>query len=309
MQNLAASDRWLGIYGTPQEEANSFLTAEQISEYMTLLDSARTVAKDTPFEDHVFEATLPVQYAFLEQVKIRDETFVPVFDEEKGMKYRNPMAEGLLPLFVEGLKRTDHLHLHERGYDADQYAADYRRFLDEGRVWHVFLKGATFEGIPVVSLDLAQPPSPKYAAGDPLILIDGKRGDTDYHYNWLGFEGTDFEATLRLSEDWPSIELPAVRTVSVQFLQDQQSWVFFPEKVVIEISEDGEVFRAVHEESIDIVPDGEKAVRRVEATFDPTRVRAIRVRGVNQGVCPEWHSCVGNPCWIFVDEVVVGEEF
>ena len=93
--------------------------------------------------------------------------------------------------------------------------------------------------------------------------------------------------------------------ISVQFLQDQQAWVFFPEKVLFEISADGVHFQSVGEELIDIRPDGARAVRRVEKSFAAQPVRAVRVTAVNQKTCPPWHSCNGNPCWIFADEIVV----
>jgi len=279
--SLAASDRWLGIYGTPQMEANSFLTVQNLKDYRAILDSATAVVTQEPWSTRLEEAKLPLQYAVLELAKIRDEYIEP--------------AEKMLPGFVEALKRTGHLYLHEMGYGADQYEADYRKFLKEGRVSHRFMQK---DG---VSTELAQPASVKYENGNAGILTDGRRGTDDYHFNWLGFEGTDLVATLAL----PGNELPEVSSVSVQFLQDQQSWVFFPEKVTIEISEDGQQFRQVHEENIDIVPDGKKAVRRVEAVFEPAKVRAVRVSAVNRKTCPPWHSCVGNPCWIFADEIVI----
>jgi hypothetical protein len=289
--NLAASDRWLGIYGTPQMAAHSFLTEENLLAYQDLFYGAMLLQEDIEdsvedprvkvYGPHLTEAVLPLWYAWLEQMKIWDSIQL--------------VAEELLPNFISGLKATGHLHLHERGYTADQYEADYRKFLQEGRVVHLFSKKNT-------ETHFEFPPSPKYEKGRPGVLTDTKRGTDDYNYNWLGFEGTDMVATLTLDENG---ELPPARSVSVQFLQDQQSWVFFPEEVTIEISEDGQEFRPVHTEKIAIAPDGGKTIRRVEAVFEPAAVRAVRVRAVNQKVCPPWHPCVGNPCWIFADEVVV----
>ncbi len=291
--NLAASDRWLGIYGTPQMAAHSFLTEENLRKYYDLFISAFLEQEDledsvedpwvNAYGPHLAEAVLPIEYAWLEQMKIWDSTQLT--------SYR---AEEILPNFISGLKATGHLHLHERGYTADQYEADYRKFLEEGRVVHLFSKKNA-------EIRFEFPPSPKYEKGRPDVLTDTKRGTDDYNYNWLGFEGTDMAVTLSLPDD----ELPLARSVSVQFLQDQQSWVFFPQEVTIEISEDGRQFQPVHTEKLAIVADGGKAIRRVEAVFEPAAVRAVRVRAVNQKICPSWHPCVGNPCWIFADEIVV----
>lgn len=301
--NLAASDRWLGIYGTPQMAAHSFLTEENLTAYQDLFYSAMLLQEDIEdsvedpgvkvYGPHLTEAVLPLWYAWLEQMKLWDEYFHPVSWDSTQLVCET--AEEILPNFISGLKTTGRLHLHERGYTADQYEADYRKFLAEGRVVHLFSKKKT-------EIRFSFPPSPKYEKGSPGVLTDTKRGTDDYNYNWLGFEGTDMVATLTLDENG---ELPQASSVSVQFLQDQQSWVFFPEEVTIEISEDGQQFRPVHTEKIDIAPDGGKTIRRVEAVFEPAAVRAVRVKAVNQKVCPSWHPCVGNPCWIFADEVVV----
>ena len=98
-----------------------------------------------------------------------------------------------------------------------------------------------------------------------------------------------------------------------EFLARRGFWVFFPEKVVFEISENGVDFQKIHEERIEVVPDGKKAIRTVRATLvvappvvaAKNPIRYVRVTATNIKTCPAWHPCNGNPCWIFADEIIV----
>ncbi|MBK8555159.1 MAG: discoidin domain-containing protein [Lewinellaceae bacterium] len=88
-------------------------------------------------------------------------------------------------------------------------------------------------------------------------------------------------------------------------MQDQQSWVFYPQKVVVEVSTDGKTFEKVYEESVEIKPNMKKSIMLVSAKFPEREAQFVRVTAVNIKTCPKWHSCFGNPCWIFADEIVV----
>ena len=303
---LLRSGARLDIYGTPQMEAHSFLCDECILDYGKTLKRAISMTPDRFSErGKALEASLPVLYADLELEKIRNSgSFVP--DGNGGMQYSQVLKEEDVQFFTRACRLFGLQNLHEMGYSPEQYLLDYHKYLKEGHVWHRFLQRKMRQtGTPGFLLESVQAPSPQYEHGSLETLIDGKRGADDYHYNWLGYQGSDLDVTLKVSSEWPDAELPEVSVISVQFLQDQQAWVFFPEKVLFEISADGVHFQSVGEELIDIRPDGARVVRRVEKSFAAQPVRAVRVTAVNQKTCPPWHSCNGNPCWIFADEIVV----
>ncbi len=303
---LLRSGARLDIYATPQMEAHTFLCEECVAHYTEVLKKAIDAAPDDSAQKgRALAASLPVLYADLELEKILDNgTFIP--DQKGGARYLPFHKAEDVAFFVKACRAFGFNNLHERGYSPEQYSIDYQKYIEEGHVWHQFLQRKIHgTGAPVFLLESAAPPSPQYEHGSLETLLDGRRGTDDYHYNWLGYQGNDLNVTVRVISDWPDNELPNTSSVSIQFLQDQQSWIFFPEKVKIEISSDGEHFQTVGEENIDIKPDGEKSVRRVEKSFTPQRLRAIRVTAVNRKTCPPWHSCNGNPCWIFADEIVV----
>ena len=42
-----------------------------------------------------------------------------------------------------------------------------------------------------------------------------------------------------------------------------------------------------------------------EVRFAPVHSRYIKIHARSLGACPVWHGGAGNPCWLFVDEIVV----
>ena len=281
-ENMLAGDKQLTIYNIPQNEP--FLSFAYLSGYYTTLSSGRTrVTSDSVLENHFGEILVNVFFATAEITK-KDSTLLHRMLSDTTQTARS------VDLFVQACDRVGFLNLHENGYSPRQYAADYMAFVRKTLVAAESRAGA---------ITLRYPASPVYAGGRAEELNNRRIGETDYRFNWLGFEGQDMVATTAVSGD-------SIRKVEVSFLQDQQSWVFFPEAVSIEISNDGLAFETVFREQIPLQPDGKKAVRAVEVDLGAARpARYVRVTAVNAKVCPPWHSCNGNPCWIFADEIVV----
>ncbi|RPI65932.1 MAG: discoidin domain-containing protein [Ignavibacteriales bacterium] len=143
-------------------------------------------------------------------------------------------------------------------------------------------------------------PSWKYPANGIKTLTDGLRGDEDYRFNWLGFEGEDMEVVLDLGE------IKTIKKVSADFLQVILSWVFLPQQIEVSISDDGNNFKNVsivkNTESLE--KDG-AFIQTFSAEFAPVQTRYIKVKADNIEICPDWH--IGHPleAWIFTDEIVV----
>ncbi len=325
---LLETDKTLQIYGTPLVPAKSWMTEKDVNAYFSIFERGVMLVTDdsTREAEQLSEAMLPMVHTLLEQFKIRDWGY-PQRDPARSGKFRYeylPAHHNMVNGWPELCQKFGYETMNENNYTPEKYAEDMQKYFAEGRVWHSFLLVPDGQQIlrqdwPTVgsqtktevtgqkiSVSLENPPSKIYENGNPEILLDSRRGTTDYRWNWLGFQGNDLVATVRQPDSLKNENLPEVSFVSVQFLQDQASWVFFPEKVILEISEDGQKFQKIREERIQIVPDGEKKVRRITAKFSSTKkIRAVRLTAVNQKTCPSWHTCNGNPCWIFVDEIVV----
>jgi hexosaminidase len=82
------------------------------------------------------------------------------------------------------------------------------------------------------------------------------------------------------------------------FLEDVGSWIWFPRRVEIELSVDGQNFTRVatieNDEPPDDAPDGPH-IKDFTQTFPAQRARFVRLRALNSG----------QNKWIFADEIVI----
>lgn len=150
------------------------------------------------------------------------------------------------------------------------------------------------------SIELQHPYSEKYNGGGPLGLVDGRTGSATFtDGRWQGFEGKDFQATIDLGRAQDISHLKAT------FLRDLGAWIFPPEWVQFELSEDGELFIPLQRfEQPAARPGGPNEV--LAFSLDTERkARYVRITAKNIGICPEWHAGAGGKAWLFVDEVVV----
>lgn len=281
-ENMLAGDKQLTIYNIPQNEP--FLAPQYLKEYFTTLSDGRDLIKpDSVLENHLGEIWVNVIFAMSENLKNDSLRLTQMMQDTSSLART-------MTLFVEACDRVGFRNLHENRYSPQQYALDYMAFIQKMLVASESRTGA---------IALLHPASPSYAGGRADELTNRRIGETDYRYNWLGFQGQDMVATVTVAGDSAS-------RIQVSFLQDQQSWVFFPEQVSIEVSNDGVEYQTVHQEQISLQPDGKKAVRTVSVDLSAVRpARFVRVTAVNAKRCPPWHGCNGNPCWIFADEIVV----
>jgi hexosaminidase len=151
------------------------------------------------------------------------------------------------------------------------------------------------------NLELQYPNSPKYDGTGKYSLVDGVYGSEYFNDGcWKGFLGDDMIATIRFPE------AISISSIEVDALQNYASWIFFPEKVVFETSEDGQVFRRL-DEVINVIPQDEKGklLQRFRTEIPAENITAIRINMKNPGTCPPGHSGEGEKSWLFVSEVVV----
>ncbi|MDX1912160.1 MAG: GH92 family glycosyl hydrolase, partial [Saprospiraceae bacterium] len=143
--------------------------------------------------------------------------------------------------------------------------------------------------------------SNQYTAGGEDGLVDGIRGGADFRTGgWQGFEGQNLDLVLDLGKS------QKINRVRANFLQDENSWIFFPLKLQVEISDDGQTFSPAGE-SLNDVPPLEKGLlqKELQVQLNGKKARYIRVVGVSLGQCPVTHKGAGHPCWVFVDELSV----
>jgi len=144
------------------------------------------------------------------------------------------------------------------------------------------------------------PISKYYPADGPNTLTDGVRGTTAVNKYWQGLQGKDLTATIDMGAE------TSIQNITIGCLQRYSDWIFLPQSVTYEISNDGQKFIDLGTVKNIISPDEKGAViKDFTLNFPVRKARFIRVTAKNLGVCPKGHPGEGQPAWVFADEIIV----
>jgi len=144
------------------------------------------------------------------------------------------------------------------------------------------------------------PYSESYPAGGNLALLDGVSASVDFQDgSWQGFEGDDLDVVIDLGK------MIQPKTIRINFLSDNHSWIFLPKQVTVQVSEDGKTYKQIGESRFTAEMELKGAI--IQPVLFPVKgyIRYIRVSALNQGICPAWHSGSGYKSWLFADEILV----
>ncbi|MBT8266532.1 MAG: GH92 family glycosyl hydrolase [Bacteroidia bacterium] len=154
---------------------------------------------------------------------------------------------------------------------------------------------------PNISITLETEYANQYNAGGNDALIDGILGTLDFRTGtWQGYWDEDLIATIDLGSIKP------ISNVSVNFLQDQRSWIFYPTEVSCFVSTDGINFKLSEKVLINSTLQSENSeIKTISFKQDPTNGRYIKIIAKKLGVLPVWHLGYEHDgrSWIFVDEI------
>lgn len=133
--------------------------------------------------------------------------------------------------------------------------------------------------------------SPRYPAAAEATLTDGLRGGWNYNdARWQGFYNGDTDRDLDVTVD---METPTdIQYVGAEFIQLCGPNVWFPEKVVISCSDDGENFTHLTTITTNLLRDNKVAFRTFSWQGN-VRARYIRYQAFNR-----WR-------FVFTDEIIV----
>ncbi|MCK9400451.1 MAG: DUF4838 domain-containing protein [Bacteroidales bacterium] len=282
----------LWIYGYPYSGIDSYLRPHLIPFYQDLFDKAEKAVEYYPeILDRVRFARLPLDFAILDISLHQADLELSWFLEEDGGYGPKEEMVNLLDTFVNRCNRLHVAMLNEKGTTPDDYRLMVRQYLIKNADRHLAIDK---------EVTLLTPFSPKYEAGGAKALTDGLKGIDDYHFNWLGFEGEDLEAIIDLGKE------TVIREISVDFLQDVQSWVFLPKQFTASYSTDGEQFTEIGTVE-NITPDNKTGafIKTFTIPAENIKARYIKVKAESLKICPGWHIGSGKKSWIFTDEIVV----
>lgn len=156
---------------------------------------------------------------------------------------------------------------------------------------------------PNLSITLESEFANQYSAGGNDALIDGIRSTKNYRTgSWQGYHDQDLVAIVDLGQQKP------INTISINFLQDQGAWIFYPTEVQCLVSKDNKNFKALPSQKIDASNrNSELEIKTVEFKIPKTEYKYVKIIAKKMGELPEWH--LGYPMdgrsWIFVDEISI----
>ncbi|MCG2417720.1 GH92 family glycosyl hydrolase [Aequorivita sp. F47161] len=153
---------------------------------------------------------------------------------------------------------------------------------------------------PNLSITLETEYANQYNGGGKNALIDGIHGTNDFRTGtWQGYHDLDLKATVNLGSQ------KEVKTVSVSFLQDQRSWIFYPTEVICSIAENGTDFTDLPIQKIEAEKPSEETEIKTIAFQVDKNIQFIKITAKNFGDLPEGHLGFGGKAWLFVDEIEV----
>ncbi len=142
---------------------------------------------------------------------------------------------------------------------------------------------------------------PQYTGGGDNVLLDGINGGTDFrHGEWQGFHEIDFGVLIELDST------KDIKYIGLNCLQDQNSWIFFPDSVEFSFMTDGGMLSNKQTVTNEVSPETEGVIiKEFGVTLTNIRARFILINAKNMGKCPDWHRGAGEPAWLFVDEISI----
>jgi sialate O-acetylesterase len=155
---------------------------------------------------------------------------------------------------------------------------------ETARSWRIVANKAT--GAEII---YKHPFSDRFIAGGKFALLDGITASENFQdESWQGFEGNDLDIVIDLGK---TIQAKTIRS---SFLSDNNSWIFLPKQVNVEVSEDGKSYKNIGEWNLKSGAEIKGAVIQPVIFQFKSKIRYIKLTAINQETCPAWHPGSGN---------------
>ncbi|MGV6830084.1 MAG: GH92 family glycosyl hydrolase [bacterium] len=200
------------------------------------------------------------------------------------------------------------------GYKGDFKKYEYPIAIDKAINLNVYaekdgIKSATIETQfykinPDISIKLETEYANQYNAGGNDALIDGILGTKDFRTGtWQGYHDTDVSVIIDLGK------ISTLKNVTVNFLEDQRSWIFLPNAVECSYSTNGIDFKSIQNVSFNNTePSEESSIKHISFSIPSHhKMRYLKIKAKKLGELPEWHLGYKHDgrSWIFVDEISI----
>ena len=97
-----------------------------------------------------------------------------------------------------------------------------------------------------------------------------------------------------------------ISTVSANFYQYNNSWIFIPKEMIVEVSDHGKIWTEFGrvKSNVELKQRG-KFIHTLKVENKSTHYGYLRITVKNIGKVPDWHEAAGSDAWIFMDEIIV----
>ena len=171
-------------------------------------------------------------------------------------------------------------------------------FLPSETVQATFIK----DGLKIKSIEESVP-NEKYNGNGTTTLIDDEGGIADMHSkNFLGYQQDSVEINIMLEKK------QAIHSVLMDFLRDEGSWIFPPQKITLYYFDDAKnTFEVMNKKEIITDTKAKPNACVFQLVKAGAKVTTNRVKIVVQPLqsIPEWHPGKGKQAWLFIDEIKI----
>ena len=140
-----------------------------------------------------------------------------------------------------------------------------------------------------------------YTGGGREALVDGVMGGADFRTGaWQGWQGKNVETVLDLGSVQP------ISSISVSLLQEAKSWIWFPSKMEVLVSDDGNNYATAGYVLNDKPLDKEEPMlnEMIKTMRGQGRYIKVILYPAFERI-PDWHLGAGGKPWIFADEIII----
>ncbi len=150
-------------------------------------------------------------------------------------------------------------------------------------------------------ITLTTPASSKYPGEGAFTLVNGVQNETGLAKadEFLGFEGTDCEATIDLGKE------TELKEVIAHVLEQKPSWVYMPSDMLVFVSKEGKEFKELEIDKSSLTATFDKMTGYIKVNLQNIKSRYIKLLIKNYGMIEEGNPGAGNKAWLFVDEIEV----
>ncbi len=151
-----------------------------------------------------------------------------------------------------------------------------------------------------INIKYKYPAHKSFAADGDFSLFDGLRGTQNWRKgNWQGFYGTDFDAVVDFENQ------RVIKSVTVNYLQEEGSWIFSPLSIEIYTSTDGINFNTpIIVKTEHLLNHRDDEIKEVAIPINQN-CKSIRIRAVSPIKCRKGHPGAGKDAFIFIDEIEI----